>query len=175
MHFNHKTLPLSPQTHSFHYVFRLLETNLPLCLCLYLSLSSVSLPDPPGDERFPEAAGRLLRRPETIPEECVCSERLFPVSWVHVCLKLDLLVRIFLKSLCIIFNSNMQVSMMVLWCHTEVFQSAEEIICSIVNKARHILFTEHNFNKFNPKCFTIQINQNSKERKKIFHICQNVC
>ncbi len=27
------------------------------------------------------------------------------------------------------------------------FQSAEEMICSTVNKARHILFTEHKFNK----------------------------
>lgn len=45
-----------------------------------LSLSLVPLPDPPGDERFPEAPGRVLRGPETIPEECVCSERLFPVS-----------------------------------------------------------------------------------------------
>lgn len=46
--------------------------------------SAVSAADPSGDGGVPEEARRVLRGPEAVPEERLCSERLLPVSLVNL-------------------------------------------------------------------------------------------
>lgn len=51
----------------------------PLSLPLSFSLP-VPVLDSSGDGGIPEAAGRVLRGPEAVPEECLCPKRLLPVG-----------------------------------------------------------------------------------------------